>query len=140
VKKPDFFLRITAFSPLLAFWLAAGCGQSEIKPVEIFSEDMCGHCRMAISDLRFRSEIILESGEVVKFDDLGCLAAYQSAHPDRKVAAVFVKEYDTKNWLLWGKAVIVSTGVFTPMGSGEVAFRDSARALEFKRQHPAGGE
>jgi copper chaperone NosL len=147
-KKPDRSIcksnppaiRLVAALPFLVLCLSSGCSPSENRPAEILSEDMCAHCRMAISNLRFASEIILESGEVLKFDDLGCLAAYQSSHSDRNVTAVFVKDYETKNWLLWQKAVIVTTGVFTPMGSGEVAFGDSARALEFKRQHPAEAE
>ncbi len=117
-----------------------GCGRPGVKPVELFPEDLCANCKMAISDPTCASEIILESGEVFKFDDLGCMDSYRSEHPDLKIAAVFVKEYDTKGWLPREQAVIVETGVFTPMGSGKVAFGDSTRAVQFRREHPRGAE
>lgn len=118
----------------------SGCGPSEARPVELFPEDMCALCRMAISDHRFASEIISESGEVFKFDDIGCLEAYRSGHEDVKISALFVMDYEQKAWLRWESAVIVETDIFTPMASGKVAFADSARAMEFKRLHPAEGE
>ncbi len=107
-----------------------------MKPVDIFPEDMCASCKMAVSDQRFASEILSESGEVLKFDDPGCLEDYRRAHPDLKIAAQFVKDYEAGRWLRWEDAVIVTTGLFTPMGSGKVAFRDSSRAREILRQHP----
>ncbi len=107
-----------------------------MKPVEIFPEDMCASCKMAISDHRFASEILTESGDVLKFDDLACLENYRAVHPDLRIAAQFVKDYEAGTWLRWEDAVIVTTGLFTPMGSGTVAVRDSSRAREILRQHP----
>lgn len=116
--------------------LFIGCGASEIKPIDIFAEDNCAQCRMAISDERFASEIINDAGEVFKFDDVGCLLKYRSANHDMKVAATFVKDYETKQWLAYERAVIIETDVETPMGSGKVAFADSMRAREFQKKHP----
>lgn len=116
--------------------LLAGCGTWERKPVDIFPEDMCASCKMSVSDQRFASEILAESGEVFKFDDPGCLEEYRRVHPDLKIAAKFVKDYEGGTWLRWEDAVIVTTGLFTPMGSGKVAVRDSSRAREILRQHP----
>lgn len=125
---------------MVALLLSAGCGGGEYRPVDIFPEDMCASCRMAVSDQRVASEIITESGEVFKFDDIGCLEDYRGAHPELTVAAQFVKNYDTKGWLRWGDAVIVTTGLPTPMGSGKVALGDSSRAEELAREHPVGQE
>jgi copper chaperone NosL len=129
-----------AFLLCLSLFLAYGCGPSDVRPVDLFPEDMCAYCRMAVSDHRCASEIIAESGEVFKFDDLSCLGAYRSGRRDLKIAAVFVMDYETKTWLLWEKAVVVRAGVFTPMGSGKVAFADSTHAIEFRHQHPVGGK
>lgn len=117
--------------------LLVGCGSSEIEPVEIFPEDNCSHCRMAISSEQFASEIITIQREVFKFDDIGCLLTYRSQHRKQEVAATYLKDFDTKAWLRWDNAVIVETDVNTPMGSGKVAFKDSIRAREFQKQHPA---
>jgi copper chaperone NosL len=115
----------------------AGCGSSEIKPVDIYPEDMCSNCKMAFSDHRFASEIIIDQHEVFKFDDIGCMLTFREKRSDVKIGAVFLKDYDTKNWIPLERSTIVETGIDTPMGSGKVAFSDSTRAMEFARQHPA---
>jgi copper chaperone NosL len=115
----------------LAFLALHGCGSAEIKPVEIYPEDMCSQCRMAISEHVFASEMIMADGEVFKFDDLSCLEKFREKSAGRKIAATFVKDYETKKWLPYERSVIVQTSLKTPMGSGKVALADSARAKEF---------
>lgn len=112
------------------------CGPSEIKPVDIYSEDMCSQCRMAISEPVFASEIITTDGGVFKFDDLGCLEKFQEKSGELKIAATFVKDYETKNWLLYEHSTIVQTSLQTPMGSGKVAFADPAQAREYREKFP----
>lgn len=113
-----------------------GCGPSEIKPVDIYPEDMCSQCRMAISEPVFASEIITTDGDVFKFDDLGCLEKFQEKSGELKIAATFVKDYETKNWLLYEHSTIVQTSLQTPMGSGKVAFADPAQAREYREKFP----
>jgi copper chaperone NosL len=113
-----------------------GCGASGIRPVDIYPEDICSHCRMAISDEAFAAEIISEQQEVFKFDDIGCLEKFQTKRTDVVVAAVFYKDHTTKQWVPSDRAAIVATGVFTPMGSGKVAFADKAQAEQFARENP----
>jgi copper chaperone NosL len=98
---------------------------------------MCSHCRMAISDQRFAAEIITADGEVFKFDDLGCVERFKEKSADLKIAATFVKDYETKNWLPYERSTIVQTSIKTPMGSGKVALADSAKAREFLEKFPA---
>jgi copper chaperone NosL len=120
----------------LSFFASLGCG-SEIKPVDIYPEDMCSYCRMAISDQRFAAQIITGSDEVFKFDDLGCMERFKEKSSDLKIAATFVKDYETKNWILYERSMIVSTSLKTPMSSGKVALADSVRAKEFLEKFPA---
>ncbi len=112
------------------------CGSSEIEPVDIYPEDMCSHCRMAISDQRFAAEIITVSGGVFKFDDLGCMERFREKSSDLKIAAKFVKDYETKNWIPYERSTIVQTGIKTPMGSGKVALADSKKAIEYLKKFP----
>jgi len=114
----------------------AGCGAPRTGPVEIYPEDACATCRMAFSDHRFASEIIDGDGGVFKFDDIACMEAFRSGHGEVRVAATFVKDYDTNAWIAREHAVIVATGVASPMGSGKLAFADSSRALAFQKEHP----
>jgi len=118
------------------FALMMGCTSSELKPVDIYPEDSCAQCRMAVSDRSFASEIITLDNEVFKFDDLGCLETYRKKNPETKVQAIFVSDYEQKTWLPFDKSIIVKTGIVTPMGSGKVAFADSNRAVDFVKASP----
>jgi len=116
------------------------CGSKEIKPVDVYSEDRCAHCRMAVSDLRFASEIISDKGEVFKFDDIGCLEEFfKMKPPTLTVAAAFYHDYATKEWIPAARATVVETGIATPMSSGKAAFTDSSAAQKFLQEHPRAG-
>lgn len=122
---------------LIASMMAlAGCGPGEVRAVEIYPEDMCAACRMAISDERFASEIIEVDGTVHKFDDLGCFFEFREKRQEMKVAASFLKDYETSSWIPYEKSAIVETGIWTPMASGKVAFASSERASAFVKAHP----
>lgn len=123
-----------------AFLALAGCGRREVQPVEIYPEDMCALCRMAVSDQRFAAEIIEEDGTAHKFDDLGCLEQFRARDTTLAVAAVFVKDYTTGAWLPEAAGTIVTTGVNTPMGSGRVAFANADQARAFAAEHPGAEE
>jgi copper chaperone NosL len=106
--------------------LASGCHSGGNRPVDIYPEDNCSNCRMAISDEHFASEIIDRDGTVFKFDDLGCMLKFRDHH--QQCAAIYVKDYESKQWISFENALIVETSLNTPMGSGKVAFRDSVSA------------
>jgi copper chaperone NosL len=113
-----------------------GCGATELKPVELFPEDECANCRMSVSNPAFASEIISQNDEVFKFDDLSCLEQFRKQRNDVNIAAIFVKEYETKQWLRYENSVIILTGIATPMGSGRIAVANSERAKALTEQFP----
>ncbi|MGH7495296.1 MAG: nitrous oxide reductase accessory protein NosL [bacterium] len=131
-----FFAKSLRLSVFAWYVFLFGCSSSEIKPVDIYPEDMCSHCRMAISDQRFASEIITVSDEVFKFDDLGCMESFKAKSSNLKIAATFVKDYETKNWIPYEHSTIVQTSIRTPMSSGKVALTDSVKAKEFLNKLP----
>ncbi len=101
------------------------------EPIHV-GEDVCANCRMAIIELQFASEIILSSGEVLKFDDLGCLASRLKNLENLMTQNIFVNDYMTKEWINSEKAVIVRGSTMqTPMGSGSVAFNSRNDAEKF---------
>ena len=120
MKKVNWFMSSWFIGGL---WLA-GCASSDMKPVDLYPEDQCAQCRMAVSSDSFASEIITKNGEVFKFDDLGCQEK-------------FVKDYQTRIWLLKEKSFIVLTSIKTPMGSGKVAVADSIQAKQLVEKYPA---
>ena len=125
-------------SLVLLFLFLDACGPSEIRPIDIFPEDMCSQCRMAFSDPQFAAEIITDQQEVFKFDDIGCMVKFRTKRPGVKAVAIFLKDYDTKEWIPFERATLVETTLDTPMGSGIVAFADPAKAGEFKKSHSSG--
>jgi copper chaperone NosL len=112
-----------------------GCGSPEEKPVDIYTDDKCSYCGMTITKPIFASEIVTDK-EVLKFDDLSCLDSFKTKNHGILFRATFVMDYRKKTWITFDKAFIVATGVATPMGSGLVAFSDTASANTFARLHP----
>ncbi len=118
-------------------FILISCGPKEIVPVDLFPEDECASCRMTVSVPQFASEIILKDGTAVKFDDLRCLENYRKTFDVTEMAAIFVMNYDTKQWMPFGKSIVIQTGIETPMGSGQVAVAEQKRAIQLKEQYPS---
>ncbi len=124
-----------------ALWIAAvcvsgwSCGISESEPVEIEEGDVCSSCGMEITNVALASEII-DAGKVYKFDDLGCLNRYKTKYSQKIRGTTYVTDFATKRWVKFDRATIIPTSLATPMGSGLVAFADTARANAFARAHP----
>jgi hypothetical protein len=76
--------------------------------------------------------------EVFKFDDIGCMAHFRQERLQGGALAEFVMDYDRGTWIPLERAVLVRTGLMTPMGSGLVAFGDSVRAMACVKQYPPG--
>ena len=91
---------------------------------------------MAISNAAFASELITDQNEVLKFDDIGCMLDYKKNMESKNIAAIFVKDYESREWIPLEKSTIVETGIKTPMGSGKIAFKDSAKAAEYQKKYP----
>ena len=137
MTQRDHFL---PFFAVLAFAAVAGCASSEIRPVELYAEDACSMCRMAVSDPAFASQIITLDGDVLKFDDLRCLENYRREHATLQIRAIFVKDYETRAWLPYERSVIVRTSIATPMGSGTIAAASADQARRLSEAHPPGEE
>ena len=109
---------------------AASCGNRSPRPVEIEATDICAQCKMAISEKRYAAEMTDMDGNMIKFDNIDCMARYAAAHGLKdKAAAWFVMDSDGREWLDAHQAFLVkSTSIPGPMGSGVLAVRDSAAA------------
>lgn len=114
---------------VLFFIVLTACRTAEIKPVDIAAEDVCTHCKMAISEKQFASEIITPDGDALKFDDIGCMQDYLKEKPDTKIAAHFFMEYDTKQWIKGnGASFVKSKEITSPMSGGIIAFGNETKA------------
>jgi copper chaperone NosL len=106
------------------------CASGDVKPVPIEDGDMCSFCRMAISEKQYASEMITDDERVLKFDDIGCMLRYRKkAGTELRPAAIFVTDYETRQWIKAQDATFLrSQTIKTPMSSGIVAYADKARA------------
>lgn len=119
--------------------LIAGCAQgtAEISAPEIrLGEDVCAECMMIISDPRFAAAHAFEVSpgryENVLFDDIGDMLGHAAKHPEQRIVARWVHDYDSKEWLDATAAFYVfSPALPTPMASGVAAFatKEAAQAL-----------
>ena len=131
-------LLLLSFVSLLVF---SNCQKKTFKPVPIEKGDICVTCMMEIIDLDYAAELIMENGEVVKFDHPICMIQYFSGgrKPLRdKVLKYYVMAYDTKRWILADSAIFVRGNYRTPvMDYNVTAFQDSAAARQFANDHHA---
>jgi copper chaperone NosL len=128
-KNPSSPKRLCGALLFGALWMA-GCGAPKFEPVEIAAEDMCALCKMAISEKQYASEFLNRDGDAFKFDDIGCMANYVAEKiPRDTIAAFYVVDFDSKQWLKAEEAVFVASPNFhTPMSGGMVAFTHRSRA------------
>ena len=111
---------------MLSVLLFSACEKREIQPVSLEPSDMCGFCKMAISEKRYAAEFISKDGDPFKFDDIGCMIRnIENKQKREAIAAVFVVDFDSKEWLKAESARFLRSSEFkTPMNGGIAAFRE----------------
>jgi copper chaperone NosL len=115
--------------------LLVACAASEVRPVELLPEDVCAACKMALSERQFAAEYVTRDGDARKYDDLGCLLDDVKEKQPQNVAAYFVMDFNTKQWVNAHDAHFVrSAEIKSPMGGGVIAFKEQARAAEAAAQ------
>ncbi|MGG3563745.1 nitrous oxide reductase accessory protein NosL [Neobacillus rhizosphaerae] len=126
------FIKITLLT-VISLLLISGCGKEEPQPVAINEKtDKCEICHMAVKDNQFSTEIILENGKAIVFDDIGCMYSWIKENTNQKIASSFVKDYQTKEWIKPEKAAFVyDKTIKTPMAYNVIAFSDKKDAESF---------
>jgi copper chaperone NosL len=117
-------MRRTLLMGIIVLALAA-CQSNKLEPAALSPEDMCTNCKMAISDKQFAAQYLTNDGDAIKFDDLGCLVHFLATQPQKRadIAAFFVADYETRQWLKAEAAFYVHSEKFqTPMQGGLAAF------------------
>src|SRR5690349_7771034 len=54
---------------------AAACRAPGPRPLALGQEN-CAHCHMTVADPSMGGELVLVTGRVIPFDDVGCLASF----------------------------------------------------------------
>ena len=83
-------------------------------------------------DNQFATEIILENGKALKFDDIGCMYKWMEINPGEKTKEKFVRDYDSKEWISLEDATYVyDKTITTPMAYNVISFENKKDAESF---------
>lgn len=121
------------------FLAACTRGETTAKPPVIrYGEDLCTECNMIISEPRYAAGYAYESSagryESLAFDDIGDLVAHMAKHPEYKIVAWYVHDYESEEWLDATTAFyVVSAQIASPMGHGISAHATRAAAEQLQQ-------
>ncbi|WP_281890710.1 nitrous oxide reductase accessory protein NosL [Paenibacillus sp. YYML68] len=127
----------TKFSWILAvivmLVVMAGCGQKEYTAQAINeATDKCVICNMQVKDDAFAVQLTTKEGKTYKFDDIGCMNEWKKENGTDQIAAQFVRDYNTKEWIKFDEATYAFDVSFkSPMAYGIYSFKDKTEAQSF---------
>src|SRR5690606_30348883 len=82
---------------ILMMAVIGGCsGDSGPQPIDE-AVDVCASCNMSVSDVTVAAELVHRDGEVLKFDQIGCLAVYLISNDTDEEA--YVWSFHSKKWI-----------------------------------------
>lgn len=101
--------------------------------------DVCELCAMAVADDEHATQIVLENERALKFDDLGCLYKWLEENGEDDVGAKFVRDFNTKEWVLLDDATYVfAEEIETPMAYGIISFKEQSEAAQYIEENGFG--
>ena len=128
---------------VLALGIAVTLGQGlPDGPVPVaWDEEACAECRMHVGNPAYAAQLQTRDGDVLNFDDPGCLLRYRATrHP--KVHAVYFHAQQGERWLRESEVAFVRADD-TPMGyglaavprrtTGAVSLRQAAKMVAARR-------
>jgi copper chaperone NosL len=86
-----------------------------------YDKEPCTYCHMLIGDPHYAAQLITADGDVLDFDDPGCLDHYVADHHP-SIAHIYYRDAHADRWLTAEEAVF-EPGASTPMGWGSAATR-----------------
>lgn len=128
---------------LLLLGAVSGCQSSSMEPEEINPEiDVCEVCNMGIAHEHFAAEIVVKDGDVLKFDDIGCMEEFlqaESSKNEEAPAKKYVRDMETGEWVELEKAYhAYHPDFWTPMANGVVSFKNKDRAEKYVKDEGMG--
>ena len=80
----------------------------------IWDKEACAHCHMHVGEPRFAAQLQTKQGDILNFDDPGCLLQYRGQRkPD--VHAIYFHDLESDRWLKEAEVGFVPVDP-TPMG------------------------
>ncbi|MBB6447337.1 nitrous oxide reductase accessory protein NosL [Bacillus benzoevorans] len=130
---------LTSFTFAVMLFIISGCGNKEIEPRAIDEKnDKCVQCNMAVADDQFATQLVTEKGQIFTFDDIGCMFQWKEQNQNEKIAAEFVRDYETLEWIKLDEAFYVyHKEIYTPMAYNVVSFATEENAKKFAAEYGA---
>jgi hypothetical protein len=94
----------------------------------VWDGEVCGHCKMHVGDPRFAAQLQTTEGDVLNFDDPGCLFDYLSSH-EASVHALYFRNHAEDGWLTQSEAGFIAVED-SPMGYGLAAVPKDTEGAE----------
>ena len=90
----------------------------------VWDSEVCGHCKMHVGDPRFAAQLQAADGQVLNFDDPGCLFDYLASH-ETPIHALYFRNHEADGWLSEAEVGFI-TVEDSPMGYGLAAVPKAA--------------
>ena len=142
-QTPTLILLIT-ISLFIAMVSISQGSQDAPAPIEIVEDISCGKCGMYPAKYpQWQTQIVFNDGEMASFDGCKCMfgflfkmSEYDKIHTSADVGAVWVREFNTGNWIDAKKAhYVIGSGEMGPMGKELIPFADAGSAETFQKEH-----
>lgn len=120
---------------------AAGCGtKKKFEPSPIQEGvDTCAVCKMMIADDHNATQIILNSGKVYKFDDIGDMYVWLNDNKNADINVKYVRDFHTKEWIeLEDSFFTYDESYPTPMSFGVYSFKNKKEAEDYVKERGTG--
>lgn len=119
-------LAVAGLFLLLGFMSCSAEGPAPIR----YGSDLCDHCRMTLSDVKYGAEMITRTNKVYKFDDINCMVNYLKANKEVAMKTNKLYVVDFKHEGQFADALngfyFTSSSLNTPMGGQVAAFSNAA--------------
>lgn len=100
----------------------------------VWDGEVCTHCKMHVGDPRFAAQVQTSEGDVLNFDDPGCLFDYVASH-DVPVHAIYFRNHEADGWLSEAEVGFLPVDD-SPMGYGIRAVpaeTDEAKGIDWAK-------
>jgi len=109
-------LALAAVAAIMAFIRFNEATLPEGAVPVVWDGEVCGHCKMHVGDPRFAAQLQTSEGDVLNFDDPGCLFDYLGSH-ELSVHAIYFRNHLEDGWLPESEAGFLPAQE-SPMGYG----------------------
>lgn len=129
------------FTAVMAVLLVACGGKDEVFAPEDINEgtDRCDICNMLVPNDHNAAQLVLEDGQSIKFDDIGCLFEWVDENDLDDVNVRYVRDHDSEEWIDLEQSTFVYDKDFrTPMAYGVYSFKTKEDAQSFVEKEGKG--